>query len=98
MMDETEADVLAYFSFSKARRVKIHSMNTLKRLNREVKRRPDVVGIFPNEESIMRLHGAVLTERNEEWLLQNRYLPQHSMAEIDQPAENEVLEALPLSA
>lgn len=54
--------------------------------------------IFPNEESIMRLLGAVLTEQNEEWLLQNRYLPQHSMAEIDQPAETEVIEALPLSA
>lgn len=95
MMDEAEADVLAYFGFPKAHRVKIHSTNTLERLNKEVKRR---VGIFPNEESIMRLLGAVLTEQNEEWLLQNRYLPQHSMAEIDQPAETEVIEALPLSA
>jgi transposase-like protein len=74
--------------------VKIHSTNTLERLNKEVKRRADVVGIFPNEpneENIMRLLGAVLTE-------QNRYLPQHSMAEIDQAAEEEVIEALPLSA
>ncbi|NJD86318.1 IS256 family transposase, partial [Candidatus Erwinia dacicola] len=52
----------------------------------------------PNEESIPRLLGAVLTEQNEEWLLQNRYLPQHSMAEIEQTAENDVIEALPLSA
>lgn len=94
MMDEAEADVLAFFAFPKAHRVKIHSTNTLERLNKEVKRRADMVGIFPNEESIMRLLGAVL----EEWLLQNRYLPQHSMAEIGQPAENEVFEALPLSA
>ncbi|MDX7584515.1 IS256 family transposase, partial [Klebsiella pneumoniae] len=42
--------------------------------------------------------GAVLTEQNEEWLLQNRYLPQHSMAEIDQLAETEVIDALPISA
>ncbi len=98
MMDEAEADVLAYFSFPKAHRVKLHSTNTLERLNKEVKRRADVVGIFPNEESIMRLLGAVLTEQNEEWLLQNRYMPQHTMAEIDQAAENDVMEALPLSA
>ncbi|NJD00340.1 IS256 family transposase, partial [Candidatus Erwinia dacicola] len=98
MMDEAEAEVLAYFGFPGAHRVKIHSTNTLERLNKEVKRRSHVVGIFPNEESITRLLGAVLTEQNEEWLLQNRYLPQHSMAEIEQTAENDVIEALPLSA
>ncbi|XYX40730.1 IS256 family transposase [Candidatus Erwinia dacicola] len=98
MMDEAEAEGLAYFGFPGAHRVKIHSTNTLERLNKEVKRRSDVVGIFPNEESITRLLGAVLTEQNEEWLLQNRYLPQHSMAEIEQTAENDVIEALPLSA
>ncbi len=98
MMDEAEEDVLAYFGFPKAHRVKIHSTNTLERLNKEVKRRADVVGIFPNEDSIMRLLGAVLTEQNEEWLLQNRYLPQHSMAETDQLAETEVIDALPISA
>ncbi|MGY6233014.1 transposase (plasmid) [Enterobacter asburiae] len=98
VMDEAEADVLAYFGFPKAHRVKIHSTNTLARLNKEVKRRADVVGIFPNEESIMRLLGAVLTEQNEEWLLQNCHLPQHSMAEIDQPAETDVIYAPPLRA
>ena len=98
MMDEAEADVLAYFGFPKSHRVKIHSTNTLERLNKEVKRRADVVGIFPNEESIMRFLGAVLTEQNEKWLLQNRYLPPHSMAEIDQTAEDDVIDALPVSA
>ncbi|XYX40732.1 IS256 family transposase [Candidatus Erwinia dacicola] len=98
MMDEAEAEGLAYFGFPGAHRVKIHSTNTLERLNKKVKRRSHVVGIFPNEESITRLLGAVLTEQNEEWLLQNRYLPQHSMAEIEQTAENDVIEALPLSA
>ncbi len=71
------ADVLA-LQLPGAHRVKIHSTNTLVRLNKEVKRRADVSGIFPNEESITRLPGAVLTEQNEEWLLQNRYLPQHT--------------------
>ncbi len=98
MMDEAEADVLAYFGFPKAHRVKIHSTNTLERLNKKVKQRADVVGIFPNEESIMRLLGAVLTKQNEEWLLQNCYLPQHTMAEIDQTAEDDVIDALPVSA
>ncbi|OSJ60213.1 transposase, Mutator family protein [Salmonella enterica subsp. enterica serovar Newport str. SHSN006] len=74
------------------------AVTEMKHLNKEVKRRADVVGIFPNEESIIRLLGAVLTEQNEEWLLQNRYLPQHSMAEIEQTAETEVIDALPLSA
>ncbi len=101
MMDEAEADVLAYFDFPKAHRVKIHSTNTLEllnTLNKEVKRRADVVDIFPSEESITRLLGTVLTEQNEEWLLLNRYLPQHTMAEIEQTAGTEVIEALPVSA
>jgi len=92
MIDDAEADVQAYFAFPKAHRVKIHSTNTLERLNKEVKRRADVVGIFPNEEGVMGLLGAVLTEQNEEWLLQNRYPPQHSMAEIEQTADNDVIE------
>ncbi|KIH08802.1 Transposase and inactivated derivatives [Escherichia coli] len=78
--------------------MKIHYTNTLERLNKEVKRRASVVGIFPDEESIMRLPGAALTEQNEVWLLQNRYLPQHTMAETEQAAETEVSEALSLSA
>lgn len=98
-MDEAEADVLAYFGFPKIHRVKLHSTNTLERLNKEVKRRSDVVGIFPNEASITRLLGAVLAEQNEDWLLQNRYMPQKSMLEIDQkPDENDVIHALSVSA
>ncbi len=78
-MDEAEDDVLAYFTFPAAHRVKLHSTSTLERLNKEVKRRANVVGIFPNEASIRRLIGAVLMEQNEEWQLQNRYMPQHSI-------------------
>lgn len=81
IMDEAEDDVLAYFSFPAPHRVKLHSTNTLERLNKEVKRRANVVGIFPNEDGIVRLIGAVLMEQNEEWQLQHRYMPQHTMAE-----------------
>ena len=73
-MEEAEEDVLAYMTFPKAHRTKLHSTNTLERLNREVKRRADVVGIFPNEASILRLIGAVLLEANDEWSLQHRYI------------------------
>lgn len=79
LMDQAEADVLAHLQFPTAHRVKIHSTNPLERLNKEVKRRANVVGIFPNEASIRRLIGAVLMEQNEEWQLQHRYLPQHTM-------------------
>jgi putative transposase len=73
-MDDSEHDVLAYMTFPAPRRTKLHSTNPLERLNKEVKRRADVVGIFPNEASITRLIGAVLFEQNDEWLLQCRYM------------------------
>jgi transposase-like protein len=79
LMDQAEADVLAHLHFPLAHRVKRHSTNTLERLNKEVKRPANVVGIFPNAASIRRLIGAVLMEQNEEWQLQHRYLPQHTM-------------------
>jgi len=81
-MDEAENDVLAYMDFPAAHRVKLHSTNGLERLNKEVKRRADVVGIFPNEASIMRLVGAVLMEANDEWQLQHRYLSIEAFAGV----------------
>ena len=74
LMDDSEHDVLAYMTFPAQHRTKLHSTNPLERLNKEVKRRADVVGIFPNEASITRLIGAVLLEQNDEWLLQCRYM------------------------
>ena len=83
LMDESEADVLAYMSFPSQHRTKLHSTNPIERLNKEVKRRADVVGIFPNEDSIVRLIGAVLFEQNDEWQTQHRYMQVEAFARID---------------
>ena len=74
MLDKSEPDVLAYMSFPKAHRTQIHSTNPLERLNAEIKRRTDVVGIFPNDAAITRLVGALLLEQSDEWSLQRRYM------------------------
>ncbi len=81
-MDASEHDVLAYMGFPAQHRTKLHSTNPLERLNKEVKRRADVVGIFPNETSIIRWIGAVLLEQNDEWQTQNRYMQVEVMAEF----------------
>jgi putative transposase len=83
LMDDSEHDVLAYMAFPRQHRTKLHSTNPIERLNKEVKRRADVVGIFPNEASIMRLIGAVLFEQNDEWQTQNRYMQVEAFAKID---------------
>ena len=85
-MDESETDVLPHLDFPEQHRAKIHSTNPLERLNKEVKRRADVVGIFPDEASIIRLIGAVLLEQNGEWQLQHRYMQVEAMAELVTPA------------
>ena len=79
-IDDSETDVLCYLDFPEPHRSKLHSTNPLERLNKEVKRRADVVGIFPNEAAIIRLIGAVLLEQNDEWQLQHRYMQVEAMA------------------
>ena len=88
IMDEAENDVLAYMSFPAQHRTKLHSTNPLERLNKEIKRRADVVGIFPNEDSIKRLIGAVLLEANDDWQLQHRYMQIEGMTELATPMFN----------
>ena len=81
LMDTAEADVLAYMGFPAQHRAKIHSTNPIERLNGEIKRRTEVVGIFPNEAAIIRLIGAILMEQSDEWAVQrSRYMTLETIA------------------
>ncbi|MBK6720854.1 MAG: IS256 family transposase [Sphingomonadales bacterium] len=83
LMDDAETDVLAYMTFPKEHRAKIYSNNPIERLNGEIKRRTNVVGIFPNEAAITRLIGAILMEQNDEWAVQrSRYTTLETMAPL----------------
>ena len=85
LMHGAEHDVLAFMSFHKNLWPKLHSTNPLERLNKEVKRRTAVVGIFPNEDAITRLVGAILMEQNDERAVSPRYMPLETLAEFRHP-------------
>jgi transposase-like protein len=94
-MDKAEADVLAYMGFPAQHRTKLHNTNPIERLNDEIKRRSDVVGIFPTEAGATRLIGALLLEQNDEWAAQrSRYMTLETIA----PLSDDALVSLPALA
>jgi putative transposase len=86
LLADSEHDVTAYAKFPRAHWSKIASTKPLERVNKEIKRRSKVIGIFPNDESVIRLVGAVLAETHDEWqTAERRYLSEGSINQIDQP-------------
>ena len=81
-MDGSREDVLAYMAFPREHWPQIASTNPLERVNKEIKRRSDVVGIFPNDDAIIRLVGALMLETNDEWTVVRRYMGLESLVRI----------------
>jgi putative transposase len=91
LMDGAEDDVLAHMAWPKELRAKLHSTNPLERLNREIKRRTNVVGIFPNDDAIVRLVGALMLKQNDEWAVCRRYMTLETVTELCKPEDIEPL-------
>jgi transposase-like protein len=88
LLEAAEEDLLAFYAFPDAHWPKLRSTNPLERVNREIGRRADVVGIFPNDASAIRLTGALLIEQNDEWLVSRRYLSEESLALLAEDAHD----------
>jgi putative transposase len=89
LLEAAEEDLIAFYALPREHWTKLRSTNPLERVNKEIGRRTDVVGIFPNDHAVIRLAGALLSEQNDEWLVQRRYLSVESMALIHTPTEPE---------
>jgi putative transposase len=89
LMDAAREDVLTYMDYPKEHWAQIASTNPLERLNKEIKRRADVVGIFPNDEAVIRLVGALMLEQSDEWAVSRRYFSLESLASL---ADTDALE------
>jgi putative transposase len=91
LLEDAAEDLLGFYSFPKDHWPKLRSTNPLERVNKEVGRRSDVVGIYPNDKALIRLAGMLLLEQNDEWLVQRRYLSDHSLRQVltPLPGENE---------
>ncbi len=89
LLEDAEEDLTAFYTFPREHWTKLRSTNPLERVNKEIARRSDVVGIFPNDASAIRLVGALLIEQNDEWLVNRRYLSAESMTLILSAAQTE---------
>ena len=101
LLEEAEEDLLAFYAFPADHWPKLRSTNPLERVNREIGRRTDVVGIFPNDRSLIRLAASIVIEQNDEWLVGRRYLSNHSLEAVleqEQKDNNEREEAHELTA
>jgi putative transposase len=102
LLENAENDLLAFFDFPRDHWTKLRSTNPLERMNREIGRRSDVIGIYPNDAALIRLAGMLLIEQNDEWLVARRYLSEHSLRHVldrdQQPSPDRHEEVIELNA